>query len=96
MHACIQVVAGPDGDQVLFTPVVAQDPTSAQSPFLKGDQVPGPLLLVQLVHTLKTAQFVQEGVGQFLRIVGKTTESIYSRHRLPAMPPKLPAKICVH
>eukprot|EP00775_Hariotina_reticulata_P006421 gene6421-6652_t len=89
-HVYVWVVAGPDGDQVLFTPVVAQDPASARNSFLKGDQVPGPLLLVQLVHTLKTAQFVQEGVGQFLRIVGKTSQSTAAIDSRPCHPNFLP------
>jgi len=84
------VCAATNGDQVLTTRVFSQHPVSATQPYLKGDQVPGPLLWFILVHTLRTAAYITEGFGAFLRMVAGSRADARSLDNRPAHPDFLP------
>jgi hypothetical protein len=79
-----------NGEPVLATYAFCQHPWAALNPFLRGDQVPGPLLMVLMLHTLRTATYILEGMGKFYRMVAASVADAKPMDARPAHPKYLP------
>lgn len=64
-----------DGEKVFTTFCYMQNVVSAAQPFLAWDQVLPPILLVLMVGTLKTWEYVFAGMGKFFQLIASTSQA---------------------
>lgn len=93
LYACVsmcQVVKGRDGYQVLCSYAFGQHPVSASNPYLQGDQVPGPIQWLTLVHTLRTQEYVYSTFRSFFNMVAQAAPAAGTVCSRPCSPAYLP------